>query len=205
MEDEMGYHTENGNDKALEPGQDRRWQYGIRILTGGMVVLFLVFVGIIIYWIARPSQFDPLEFQTAQIRVVAEDGAILVPQVPGEDAPSIYIDQELPIIFNFCSTADSEFRAVGNSWFVDATHNERYVLNENLESTVRPGCVAPRLNIKIPAQVRADLLDFASGAGPSGDTSPWYIEGELTPTRGGGVTATWRSEIFYIVAEEEPE
>lgn len=197
MEDEM--------DKALEPGQDRRWQYGIRILTGGMVALFLVFVGIIIYWLARPEPFDPLTFQTAQVRVVADDGAVIVPQVPGEDAPSIYIDQELPVIFNFCSDAHSEFTATGDSWFVDATHGERYVLNEDLESTIRPGCVAPRLKIEIPNQVRADLLDFASGAGPSGDASPWYIEGELTPNRDGGVTATWRSEIFYIIAEEEPK
>lgn len=203
MEDEMGLHQEN--DKSLRPGQDRRWQYGIRFLTGGMVILFLVFVGIIVYWIARPEPFDPLTFQTAQVRVISDDGAVIVPQVPGEDAPSVYINEEIPIIFNFCSDATSEFRAVGNSWFVDATHNERYVLNEGLESTVRPGCVAPRLNVEIPSQVRADLLDFASGVGPSGDSSRWYIEGELTPIRDGGVTATWRSEIFYIVAEEAPE
>lgn len=198
----MGHASEH--EKPLDPGKDRRWQYGMRILTGGMIALFAIFVGIIIYWIARPEPFDPLEFQTAQVRVIAEDGAVIVPQVPGEDAPSIYIDQELPVIFNFCSTARDQFTAVGNSWFVDATHHERYVLNEGLESTVRPGCVAPRLSIKIPAQVRADLLDFASGAGPSGEASPWYIEGELIPTRDGSVTASWRSEIFYIIAEEEP-
>lgn len=199
----MDYHTEN--EKPLEPGKDRRWQYGIRILTAGMVALFLLFVGIIAYWVIRPEPFDPLTFQTTQVRVVAEDGAIIVPQVPGEDAPSIYVDQELPIIFYFCSSAEDIFAAVGNSWFVNGVTGEHYVLNENLQSTIRPGCVSPRLDLEIPDQVRVDLLDRASGAEPSGELTPWYIEGELTPTRSGGVTANWRSEIFYIVAAEEPE
>jgi hypothetical protein len=202
MEDEMGLHQENS--KALEPGRDRRWQYGIRILTGAMMVLFMVFVGIIIYFITKPTPFDPLRFQTVLIREVEPDGTIIIPQVPGEDAPSIYVNQTLPAVFQFCSDAEEDFVATGNSWFVDATHGTRYVLNEDIESTIRYGCVAPRLHIEVPAQVRVDLLDFASGVGPSGAASPWYVEGELTPNRDGGVTATWKSEIFYIIAEQEP-
>lgn len=193
------------NDKSLDPGKDRRWQYTIRILTGGMFMLLAIFAAIIVYWIARPTPFDPLRFQTVLIREVSDDGTIVIPQVPGEDAPSIYINQPLPAVFQFCSDGNEEFKATGNSWFVDATHNTRYVLNEDLESTIRYGCVSPRLMIEVPDQIRSDLLDFASGLGSSGTASPWYIEGELTPNQSGGVTATWKSEIFYIIAEREPK
>jgi hypothetical protein len=181
---------------------DRRWQYAIRVLTGGMIALFLIFGGIIVYWVARPTPFDPLIFQTAQVRTITEDGAIIVPQVPGEDAPSIYLDQDLPIIIYFCSNADEEFVAKRSSWFVDAVRGDRYLLREGLESVIRSGCVAPRLDVEIPPQVHADLLNQMNGYG---ETSSWYIEGEVTPDRDGGVTSHWRSEIFYIIAESEPK
>lgn len=196
---------EEVSHEKLETGKERRSQLVVRVLTGGMLVLLAIFIGIVIYWIARPDPFDPLVFQTVLIREVQDDGTIVIPQVPGEDAPSIYVNQDLPANFQFCSNAEEEFKATGNSWFVDSTHGTRYVLNENLESTIRPGCVSPRLNLEVPDQVRADLLDFSSGLGPSGSASPWHIEGELTPNQDGGVTAHWKSELFYIIAENAPE
>lgn len=193
----------DANSHTLEPGKDRRWQYMVRALTAGMVVLLLIFVGLAIYWLARPTPFDPLSFPTVLIREVKDDGTIVIPQVPGADAPSIFVNEVLPTVFQYCSNADDDFSAIGNSWFVNADTGDRYTLNQNISSVIHPGCVAPRVDIAVPAQVRIDLLEPSSGNKPSGLTSPWYIEGELTPTRQGGVTAKWRSEIFYIVAADK--
>lgn len=184
--------------KASAP---KRSRWVLAALTASMIGMTAILIGVIIYWLASPEPFDPLTFDTVKVQAVEADGTIRIPQVQDVDAPSVYADEPVPLVFSFCSSATDEFTATGNSWFVDATHGTRYVLNEGIESTIRPTCVSPRLNVEIPAQVRADLLDYASGEGPSGTASPWYIEGELTPNQDGGVTATWRSQVFFIVAD----
>jgi hypothetical protein len=189
---------------ALDHGPDRRWQLFVRVLTVGMIALFGVFVAIIAYWLIRPDPFAPLTFQTVRVIQVNEDGTIIVPQVAGYDAPSIYIDQRLPLSFSFCSSSHETFDAVGNSWIVDATHGTRYELNKNLLSTIRPGCFSPRVRVELPTDLKVDLEGFVGGPSNSPLSSPWYVEGELTPEREGGVTATWQSETFLIVAEREP-
>jgi hypothetical protein len=190
--------------KSLDPGKDRRWQYAIRILTGAMFALLGIFVGIIIYFIARPTPFDPLSFQTVLIREVAEDGTIIIPQVPDKEAPSVYVNQGLPTFIQFCAETDEAFDATGNTWFVNNETGARYDVNTDIILRIRPGCISARVTFDIPEQIRVDLLDLPSGNPPSGESSQWHLEGEVTPKQDGGVTAPWKSEAFYIIAERAP-
>jgi hypothetical protein len=179
-----------------------RW---LRLLTVVMVGVGVLVAISASYLVLRPPRFAPLVFTTTVIQQVSENGVVVVPQVTGVDAPSVYVDDEVPMVFSFCSDATENFEAVGNSWFVEAGTGKRYPLNIGIRSTIRPGCVSPRTSVDIPVQVSVKVRDLPN---PDRTTVPritsWYIEGELTPDRSGGVSAKWQTETFLIVAERRP-
>lgn len=188
---------------ALSPRAERRSRLLIRGLTIAVLAVLIMLVGAVLYIVLKPTSFDPLVFQTVRIIYVDDDGDITIPQVQPFDPPSIYVNDPVPVSFAFCSTADFDFEAVGTSWFVNAETEERYLIDEGVVSIVRTGCVAPRTEIDIPAQVRSDILDLP-GFGPNGEATRWFIEGTLRPTRAGGQTASWQSETFLIIADNRP-
>lgn len=160
-------------------------------------------LAVVAMWIIiTPTPVDPFQFDVVRIQEVNSDGTIEIPQVPGYSAPSVYLNQAVPLVFVYCSSSEKTLKAVGNSWFVDATHGYQYPLNTGLENDIRPGCITVRTTVDVPDQLRADLEDLPGGDDPLFKSTPWYIEGELTPQVDGGVTATWRSEVFLVVSEK---
>lgn len=174
------------------------------VLLVTMIGIGAMAVVLAIYWVLRPTPTQPFTFETVRIEDVLEGGLVVIPQVPGFDAPSLYVDDHIPATYPRCSSADREVEAVGNSWMVNASTGDRYTLNANIESMIQPGCATPRFHLTMPTQVQLEILNTASGANPSGESSAWYIQGQLTPRAAGGRASEYRSETFLIIASYRP-
>jgi len=182
---------------------DLRISRALNALIVLVAISLVVLIGVLIYSVVRPHPFDPITFETVSVQRVEGDGTIVIPQVEGFDAPSVYLGDPVPTFIERCSSADEEFDADASAYFVNQETGIRYPHTRHLDVVIESGCVQIRVGFDMPTQMIADLQDFG-GVLPNPETSLWYIEGSVTPTQSGGVSADYQTELFTIVNRPTP-
>lgn len=179
---------------------DKRIARALNVLIVLVVLCLIGLLGFTIWGAFRPAEFDPITFETVSVQLVDKDGAIIIPQVDGYEAPSVYLGDPVPTFIQRCSSADEPFDADATAYFVNQDTGIRYTHTEILNVMIESGCVQIRVIFDMPQQMVADLQKFGEDFGVTEPfASVWYIEGTVDPKKSGGVSAPYVTELFTVV------
>ena len=165
----------------------------IGALTATVVLLFAA-LGVVFFF---QDDFDPISYSPdpRPIERILDDGTITVPVVEGYEGPAVMLGEQVPTTGTLCSTADGAIDVLGNVWWQRPGTSIRIPVVEDFPNNIEPGCRRLSFENDIPDEVEAFVRTSNEG-------SEWEITGSATPTRSGGVTATWRTEPFWVVPNE---
>lgn len=137
----------------------------------------------------RPRSFDSLNYAPQQVAMLGDDGVTVVPRVDGFDGPAVSVaDGVVPVVGTTCNTSDEPVEVEASIWWERMEPRGRRIqVLDDFGLVVEPGCEQQQYENEIPDQV---ILDRPQ---------QWRITGAVTPTRDGGVTATWTTETFWLV------
>jgi len=170
----------------------------LNVLTGVIATLAVGLVGLLIYNATQPEDFQPITFETVRIQEVTPGGVVKIPQVPGYDAPSVYARDTVPALFDRCSTADYEFSATSDGFWVSQDTSVEYeVPGTPVDVSIETGCVQIRIPFEMPGGMLSDLFLF--GESDEVIESRWTIRGSVLPDQAGGVKSYWETEVFTVV------
>jgi len=167
-------------------------------LTGVVATVAVGLIAVLVFNIFQPEPFQPLTFETVRIQDVSPTGAITIPQVPGYEAPSVYARDTVNTIFERCSTADYEFSASSDGFWVNQDTSVEYeVPGTPVDVSIETGCVQIRVPFEMPPQMISDLFLF--GEPDEITDSRWIIRGTVRPDQAGGEKSYWETEVFTVV------
>lgn len=173
----------------------------IQVLIWFMAVSMITIGGGALYLITRPPKFQPLTYSTVKIMRVDPSGAVVIPQVEGNAAPSILAsDRVVPFAMEQCSSHDETFRARFKTWFVDLETGDRFQFSAGgTEIDITPGCESPRFELGLSRE----LLYHINSRGLALNTpTRWRVEGEGLPTdQDNAVPSYWETETFLIISD----
>lgn len=172
---------------------ERRQERVERLLLPVLGVSLCLFVFSLV-WVnfLRPEEFQPLSFAEQVIVRTNDDGTITVPQVEGFPAPSVAIDDVIPVQGDVCNDHDEPVSVTGAIlWERESPRGLRIEVATGTDE-IEPGCMTLTFENPIPEEVSRNIAG-------RGEAERWLISGVVEIAEPNGGTVTWATEPFWVV------
>lgn len=153
-------------------------------------VLFALAVGAWFSFI-RVEPFDPLTLSVQTVQTVDDDGLVVIPTIPGYEAPAVYVGDPVPVRGAVDVASDEPIDVLGSLTWVQ-TQPGGFTCNVfvDVPDVLEPGKSVNTFDNPMPSCVQ----DRVELSGPS----MWKISGSIRVTNPGGQTSTFTTEGFWI-------